>query len=322
VREIKSISMRRLAKRLVRRLPLVKRVFQELDQLRAELEKYKTWVPPGHYYSPIPSLDKVRLMEERIFDYNLRYIPGIDLNEQEQLSLLNEFKQYYDEQPFEPYKTENSRYFFENSMYSYSDAIFLYCMIRHAKPDRIIEVGSGYSSCVILDTNELFFDNAISCTFIDPYPERFLSLLKDGDQDRVEIITKRLQDVDSDQFLLLSAGDILLVDSTHVSKVGSDVNHVFFDILPGLNSGVYIHFHDVFYPFEYPKEWIYQGRAWNEIYLLRAFLQYNEAFRIIFFNTFLERFFKDRLVQEFPLCIRKYTQKKETVNGSIWLRKN
>ena len=304
----------KLLKKLAYRLPYIRKLFLERDQLKVELEKLKMWVPPGHFHSPIPSIDEVKFNEKEIFNSIPREIPGIDLNEQEQINLFTKFKQYYKEQPFKAHKKENLRYFFENPSYSYSDAIFLYCMVRHAQPKKIIEVGSGYSSCVILDTNELFFNNAISCTFIDPYPELLHSLIKDSDKDRIEIIPKKLQDVEINKFSELSAGDILFIDSTHVSKINSDVNCIFFKILPYINSGVYIHFHDVFYPFEYPKKWIYEGIAWNEDYILRAFLQYNNAFKIIFFNTFLEHFYEDRFINEIPLCMKNK-------GGSIWIKK-
>ena len=88
----------------------------------------------------------------------------------------------------------------------------------------------------------------------------------------------------------------------------------FFKILPHVSSGVYIHFHDVSYPFEYSKEWIYEGVAWNEAYILRAFLQYNYAFEIIFFNTFLEHFYEYRFINEMPLCMKNK-------GGSIWIKK-
>jgi hypothetical protein len=236
------------------------------------------------------------------------------LNEKGQINLFNKFKEYYKEQPFGEQKKENLRYFFENPSYSYSDAICLYCMIRHSQPKTIIEIGSGYSSCVILDTNELFFNNAISCTFIDPYPELLQSLIKDSDKDRIGIIPKKLQDVDINKFSDLTAGDILFIDSTHVSKIDSDVNQILFTILPHIKSEVYIHFHDIFYPFEYPREWIYEGRAWNEAYLLRTFLQYNSVFKIQFFNTFLEYFYKDEFLNEMPLCMKNR-------GGSIWIKK-
>jgi len=313
--------MKRQIKNVVKKLPYLRQLFLDIDRLRAELDKYKAgqtrmYVPPGHFHSPIPSIEEVKLNEAKIFDRIKKELPGIDLNEEEQIFLFNQLMEYYNEQPFAPHKKPNLRYFFENPSYSYSDAIFLYCMIRYTRPAKIIEVGGGYSSCVILDTNELYFNNTISCTFIDPYPELLLSLIKEIDKDRNEIIQKKLQDVDLSKFSELSTGDILFIDSTHVSKVGSDVNYIFFEILPKLKSGVYIHFHDIAYPFEYPKEWIYEGRAWNEAYLLRAFLQYNNSFRIQLFNTFLESVHedKDKLTKQMPLIMKN-------PGGSIWLKK-
>jgi len=116
-----------------------------------------------------------------------------------------------------------------------------------------------------------FFDGTISCTFIEPYPELLGSLLGEGDFDRIQVLPHRLQDVDLAVFRELTANGILFIDLTHVSKTGSDVNRAFFDVLPVLAPGVYIYFHDVLYPFEYSNEWVYEGRAWNELYMLRAF---------------------------------------------------
>jgi hypothetical protein len=133
---------------------------KERDQLHDLVTAWKRhlrYVPPGHFYSPIPNLDEIRESEERIFDSAPDVLPGIDLAEASQLALFEEFKNYYSEMPFTVYKDATRRYSFENSSYSYSDAITLYCMIRHVMPKRIIEIGSGYSSCATLDTNEIFF---------------------------------------------------------------------------------------------------------------------------------------------------------------------
>lgn len=284
-------------------------------QTESTIMQYKTlFVPPGHFYSPIPSLEEIRKDEERIFGPSQPTLLGIELHESEQLKLLNEFIQFYKEMPFGPQKKAGVRYFFENEAYSYSDAIMLYCMIRYVCPKTIIEVGSGYSSCVILDTDELFFDNAIETVFIDPYPEVLMSLVDDNDRKKIKIRAYRLQDIDLSEFDVLTSNDILFVDSTHVSKINSDVNYLFFEILPRLSSGVYIHFHDIFFPFEYPREWIYEGRSWNEAYLLRAFLQYNNAFRIVLMNTFMENFHEDFFQNHMPLCLKNR-------GGSIWIRK-
>ena len=272
------------------------------------------FVPPGHFHSPIPSADEIRQREERIFNVPDE-IPAIDLNTDEQLRTLAAFAEYYKELPFRAEKTRGLRYWFKNPMYSYSDGICLYSMMRHLRPKRIIEVGAGYSSCAMLDTNELFFDNSISLTIIEPHPQAFLSLLKRGDAKRIELLTSQLQDVGLNEFSRLSANDILFVDSSHVSKVGSDVNYLIFEILPLLQRGVYVHFHDIFYPFEYPKHWICDlGIAWTEAYLLRSFLQYNTSFRIAFFNTYLEDLFEKEVREAMPLCFNNK-------GGSIWLRK-
>jgi hypothetical protein len=136
------------------------------------------------------------------------------------------------------------------------------------------------------------------------------------------IVARNFQDVPPDTFSTLSAGDILFIDSSHVSKTDSDVNYAFFEILPRLSSDVNVHFHDVFHPFEYPKEWVYQGRAWNEAYILRAFLQYNQTFTIEIFNSFLEAFHKDLVAREMPLCTRYSTQSMVPTSAqSIWLKK-
>ena len=270
--------------------------------------------PPGHYFSPIPSIEEIKLREEYIFDQWPEALPGVDMRIREQLALLEEFRKFYGEFPFEAQGREGLRFSLNNPSYSHSDALILYCMLRYLRPKKIIEIGSGFSSCLMLDINEIFMGNRAKCTFIEPYPELLLTLLKDTDEPQIEIIPSRLQEVDPDIFSTLSASDILFIDSTHVSKVDSDVNHIFFRILPLLQSGVYIHFHDIFYPFEYPKSWFYEGLAWNEAYILRAFLQYNSEYKIKFFNTYLAYFFREKFFREMPLQL-------DYVGASIWLEK-
>lgn len=289
----------------------------ELASVTAELARLRQacgFVEPGHYYSPIPDLTAIRQDETRIFGEVPRKIAGIDLREMAQMELLKQFAEIYPDIPFGEDPLPGLRYHYNNQSYAYSDAVILHCMLRHIKPRRFIEIGSGYSSCVTLDTNQLFLGGQIRMTFIEPYTDLLMSLISDADRDHVNIISSRLQDVDLDVFRTLEAGDILFVDSTHVSRIDSDVNRVFFDILPVLASGVVIHFHDVFYPFEYPKHFIYYGRAWNELYLLRAFLQYNSDFRVLLMNTFMTHFHRPFFEEVMPLCLTN-------TGGSIWLEK-
>jgi predicted O-methyltransferase YrrM len=268
--------------------------------------------PPGHFYSPYPSIEQIREDADRIWDTPPE-LPRIDLRASEQLELLAEFARFYDEMPFPEIQEPGFRYFFENAFFSFADGTVLYSMLRYLGPKRIIEVGSGFSSALILDTNERFFDNSIECTFIEPYPDQLHELARTSDLDRATLVAQSVQSVPLDLFQSLGERDILFIDSTHVSKAGSDVNHLFFNVLPVLAPGVHVHLHDIFYPFEYPREWILDlRRAWSEAYVLRAFLEYNDSFAIRFFNDYLANFHSDRVEQSLPAMLRHG-------GGSIWL---
>ena len=286
-----------------------------LKNLYEDVKIYKRGFPPGHYYSPIISEVEVAANADMIFS-KTKTLAGIDLNRDEQINLLYTLKKYYSELPYEEFKNPDLRYFFNNNTFEYSDAIFLNAMMRHFSPKRIIEIGSGFSSAVMLDTNQIFFESSIDLTFIEPFPERLKSLVHEDDFAQFTLIEKNLQDVPAEIFSNLKAGDILFVDSTHVSKTGSDVNMILFDILPQLQNGVIIHFHDVFYPFEYPREWVlgWSGFGWNEIYLLRAFLLNNREYKIILFNTYLEEIEENWFMENMPLCLKDK-------GGSLWLQK-
>lgn len=277
------------------------------------LNSYRFHVPPGHYYSPLVSEEFIRAYEDRIFDHSRKDIPGIDLNEEGQLALLKEFYPYYQELPFTEEKQPHLRYVLRNEYFDYSDGFFLYAMIRHFKPRRIVEVGSGFSSAVMLDTNELFFDNSINFTFIEPYPERLKANLKPGEQ--VRLLEQNVQDVDPGIFTKLEKDDILFIDTSHVVKTGSELNHLLFNILPLLQKGVKVHIHDIFFPFEYPREWVIdQKRGWNEAYVVRAFLMYNSRFKIEIWNSFLELHHRELLQQDFPFTLKQESK-------SLWLNR-
>ena len=86
-------------------------------------------------------------------------------------------------------------------------------------------------------------------------------------------------------------------------------------MFPRLKRGVIIHLHDIFYPFEYPKHWIKRGMVWNEDYILRAFLQYNKEFEIIFFQNYIEKRHRDVFLEKWPL------DDKNIHGGSFWMKK-
>jgi Methyltransferase domain len=272
------------------------------------------FVPPGHFYSPVPSVADIDAHRDRMQGPRPASLEAIDLRLTEQASLLDAFKPFYDEQPFPADRSGDTRYWFENHSFGYGDALALYCMLRFLEPARVIEVGSGWSSCVLLDTCERFLGWGPQITMIEPYPGQLHELLRPDDASRFRLLDQPIQQVPLDVFRALEAGDVLFIDSTHVARVESDVNHEIFEVLPALAAGVYVHFHDIFYPFEYPIDWVEEGRGWNEAYVLRAFLEYNQNFEIVFFNDLVHQRVPDRFFQDFPLWSRN-------PGASLWLRK-
>lgn len=270
--------------------------------------------PAGSFASVSPC--KADIMQRRNIDRNPDSITGIDLREGKQWELLQAFKTYYDEMPHhQQNKTNKSefRYIWDNPSYSPSDAIATFGMMRHFRPKKIIEVGCGNSSCLMLDTNDRFFDGKIDFTLVEPYPEFLSSVLWPNDPEAITIIPEKAQDVPVSVFESLEENDILFIDSSHVSKAGSDVNYLYLDVLPRIKPGVLIHIHDIFYPFEYPQDWLEQGRFWNEQYLLRALLTNNPAFEVLLFTT--------QAVTNHNRWIAENMPRFNEIGGSIWLRR-
>ena len=283
----------------------------EAAQLRTELAPWAGFHPPGHFYSPLPSRAEVAEVFAR-GGFGPPF-PAIDLNEAGQLALLETLAGYYPDQPFPKEPTPGHRYHFNNDSFGPFDAIMLYGIMRHAQPRRVVEVGSGFSSAAILDVNERVLQGRAELTFIDPDMGRVRPLLRAEDRSRVTLIERCVQDVPLEVFAALEANDILFIDSSHVSKVGSDVNRLYFDVLPALQAGVWVHIHDIASNLEYPRAWLEEGRAWNEQYLLRAFLMYNHAFRIELFTSWLYDRQQTLLRERMPLCVSD--------GGQMWLRK-
>lgn len=311
-----KVNIKKAVKNFLLLIPFVKTKIHHYN--RANILLHNSGFEPGHFYSPIPNLSEIEKDMDRIFTDKV--LLGVDLNKEYQMNLLDEFKSYYSEYPYLSNKKElqGYRYKKEGAYYRFSDSVFLYSMIRSFKPKKIIEIGSGHSSAIMLDVNELFFKGKIHCTFIDPFPqERLFKILRESDKITNEIIEDKVQSVNPDIFQALEKNDILFIDSTHVSKIGSDVNYLILEVLPKLKPGVLIHFHDIFYPFELPKEWVLKNRwFWNENYLLHAFLINNKNYEIVAFNSYLQKTETNWFSKEMPECLLGSED-----TGSIWIRK-
>jgi hypothetical protein len=292
------------------------RLFRHQIRIGYEAFRIPQAAGPGHFYSPIPSLEEVRHHERELFrDPPPDELARIDLNVDRQLGLVKELAPLANDHPFPDDPQSGVRYYFNNDFFPHGDALMLLAMLRHLNPRRVIEIGSGFSSAVMLDANERFLRNSTEFTFIEPYPARLTNLMRDEDRASSRVIPHPLQDVDLTLFSELKDGDVLFIDSSHTLKIGSDVSRIFFDIIPNLSAGVIVHIHDIYYPFEYPKSWVYQGRYHNEAYLLRAFLLFNDSFQIEIFNSYLEEKHAKYVSELIPDLEGK------RLGGSIWLRK-
>lgn len=272
---------------------------------------YRLAFAPGHYASPIPDVEEaIKALHQST---NLP-VKDIDLQPSKQLQLLCELTPYIKKIPFKESATDsNFRYYYNNTMFQRMDGTLLYALLMHFQPQKYYEVGSGFSSGLVLDVNEAEKLN-LELTFIEPYPERLESILKENDRANTSIYKKKIQEVDISIFKELNQNDILFLDTSHIVKTGNDVTFWLFNILPVLKPGVIIHIHDIFWPFEYSENWIKEQKCYNEIYLIRAFLMNNPAYEILFFNHYIQSEYGDSLNKIDPLLL---TQS----GGSIYLRK-
>ena len=271
-----------------------------------------------HFYQPIPDIED---LERRNVWERISELPGISFIPQKYLKLMKRFGEKYSVEckwPNEPTKNP-SDFYLNNNCFSYGCASSLHCMIREYKPRRIIEVGSGHSSKIIREAIEKNkSENGIKVDYkiIDPY----FSLEEKAFSSDTSIIRKKVENVKPDIFKSLKENDILFIDSSHVCKIGSDVNYEILEILPNLNKGVIVHFHDVSLPYEYSKTYATNPAFrmfWTEAYLLQAFLAHNDYFEILLPMTYLQRDHEEEYRKVFPFS-------RETQNfgsGSFWIRR-
>jgi len=234
-----------------------------------------------HFYSPLPDLTG---LPESLWT-TPRALIGVDLRVDDAIEFMQTtLKPYLAEfdPPHDPSEAATG-FFIDNSYYGSVDAEVLYAIVRHAKPGRVVELGSGASSHVIAlarvanAADGAAFEHEI----YDPFP---FAAGRMGPVTGARVQRVRAEEIDCGALAeLLTADDILFVDTTHTVKTGGDVDRIFLDLVPRLRPGVWVHVHDIFLPYEYPRYWVVdERRVWAEQYLLQAFLAFNDAFRVEF----------------------------------------
>lgn len=217
---------------------------------------------------------------------------------------------------------QQGRFYWNNPMFSPLDAAAYYGVVRSLEPRRILEVGSGYATAVALMAAERC-PQRIEISCIEPSATAFLR----AQRKRLHtLIERRIQDVDPLLFETLEPGDILFIDSSHCSHLGSDVNTLMFECLPRLKPGVWVHFHDIFLPCEYPRVWLEDiGIMWNEQYLLLAFLMFSTRFEVIWSSSNAGTQKRDAVAEMFGELLPHDCAFMQNIGphsgGSLWLHK-
>jgi hypothetical protein len=236
------------------------------------------------YYSPIPDY---RNLPDHVWEHE-RELRGVGFPSQGGLSLVRgDLAPYLAEYSPPRGPTGNPRDFhLDNGFYGSVDAELLYAMVRHLRPRRVIELGAGASTLVIADALERNGREAVDHRVFDPFPRAELAgtLAEIADLNPVQAT-----DIPLEEFQKLAPGDVLFVDTTHTVKIAGDVNRIVLDVLPALAPGVFVHFHDIFMPWEYPRELLDRGFYWAEQYLLQAFLAFNGEFEPLLSAHWLHR---------------------------------
>lgn len=238
------------------------------------------------FYSP---LNDLLFLESNRDLWNKNDDPlDIDWNVEGQLAVAKEISAFVDELRDIP-QSQRGRvvcYCWQNDFWNNADALVQYGIVRSRKPKKYVEVGCGWSSLLL---HKALQKNGQACqvALIEPYPNHSIFNVLPKNWIHHECI---LQRAPMRLFQELEAGNVLFYDGSHCARVASDVNHLFFEILPRLKSGVLIHLHDIFLPNEYPEDWIFdRGQTWNEQYVLQAFLMNNSSYRIVIANRYLYR---------------------------------
>lgn len=283
------------------RMPLARKIFLKIGVLPVR----------RHYYEPFfdPTDFRRSLEEERI-------LPGFDLRVPCQLALLESLNYQSELLEIPCEKGAHRNFYYNNEFFAPGDAEFLYAMIRYCRPRRIIEVGSGNSTLMILNaisTNRLDNpDYGCDLTCIEPYESLWL------EQRGVSVLRKRVEEIDVEFFSVLESGDILFIDSSHVIKPQGDILYLYLQVLPLLRSGVFVHIHDIMTPRDYFHTWVVDKlQFWNEQYVLETFLTMNNDYHVVAALNYLKHHHFDRLAAVCPILARKPCCEP----GSFWVQR-
>ncbi len=232
---------------------------------------------PRRFYSEIPVIHRLRKTEHWKKPYSMIGVAGTDVDRQ--LDFVRDCcsaELVRHQQEFDVHGEACRR----NGAGGFGpiEADFLFCFVARRRPRNILQIGCGVSTAVCLMAAEWAgYQPGITC--IEPYPNAFLrSAAEEG---KIELIPEKIELLDLDVGALMGEGDLFFVDSTHTLGPAGEVSRIILEMLPRLGRGVWAHFHDITFPYDYsPKILTSALNFWHESILLHAFLAYNPHFDI------------------------------------------
>jgi hypothetical protein len=269
-----------------------------------------------HYYEPIPEYESVPPSY-----FEVRHdSPGVTLDLDVIQRVMQSLAAYGPECKWPEEPPGAGGYFAGNPSFGYSSAAILHAMVRWTGARKVLEIGGGYSSLISVEALKMNFSGGnFKFICVEPFPNDLVKGLIRENPGPCELIAKNAEELNPEFYLQLQENDILFIDSSHVAKLNSDVNFLYLNVLPKLHKDTVIHIHDIYYPYEYPKEHFYGPKKifWNEQYLLSAFLTNNPNFEIIFPGYHLQKDFGAEFQAAFP----HYDPQKHRLTSSFWIRK-
>jgi len=275
---------------------LAQRVLWTKDrELKRRIQAHDFQIVPSNFYSEIPTVEDV----ENSFEYSDTQRGPFHSPEVFRPKVMDEFLDLmtpYAEEfrpPLEGDPKNPTGYFWNNPAFSYSDAMMYYCIIRHVRPKKILEVGSGFSTLVAQEA--LRKNGEGSVTIIEPYPMEFLRGLSCVER----LIQKKVQDIPVDELVSeVERADIWFIDSTHTVKNGSDCLYLYLKVMPEISRELYVHSHDIHLPFPFPEtDLLERNVTWTEQYLLYAYLLDNPKAEVLFGSRYAAHFIGDALAR-------------------------
>lgn len=273
------------------------------------------------YYQPLRPVAELRRHAARWFRPSA--MPGIayDLSALE-ATLAGLAAAHLDEYRRLPSYEENRRAMYGPG-FTRVDALVLYLMLRHHKPARYLEVGSGLSTYYawLAAASNRAEGRPMEMTVVDPFVGRGVRGLAG-----IEVVAREAQDLPLEEYTRLASGDVLFIDSTHVVRIDGEVPYLVLEVLPALRPGVLVHVHDVHLPYNVPADpaaYVFDRRwpmLFTEAMLVQAYLAHNSRVEILMSTPLLRHYREDALRRIVPDYQPLDREDFDTHHGSLWLR--